>query len=500
MPELTVDGIKVAVPAGATLLEAARRAGREVPTLCHREGLRSWASCFLCQVEVADRDRFLPACATPAEEGMVVRTDTEALHAARRRALELLLSDHRGECEAPCRTACPARLDIRGMNDLLAAGREVEARRLVEESLALAGVIGRICPAYCRRACRRARLDRPLAIDRLHAAPPPCPPPARGELRGKAAVVGAGPAGLAAAFHLARAGAAVTLFEARSLAGGEIRAQVPPDRLPRRVLEEEIDYILRTGCEFQGGRELGRDLRLEELLEGWGAVLLATGAGTEALPERCRRALAGADRESGATPLPGLFAAGEALARTGRAAVRAVASGYRAAAAMAARLAGREHVPPAKPCLVTLGRTTPEEEAILLRGPVAGAKEEPESIDPRVEADLCLRCGCAAEEDCRLRELATAYGASPRRYRGERRPLEIDDSHPRVCFEPGKCIQCAICVRLSDPEDDYAGMIMTGRGFPLRVGPPFDRTLAEALGDRAEECVRACPTGALYFK
>ena len=109
---LTIDGRPVSVPPGTTLLGAARELGIAIPTLCQVEGFEPSASCFLCAVKIEGRPNLWPSCATPATPGMVVTTNSEEVRAARKTALELLLSDHAGECVGPCRTGCPAGLDI----------------------------------------------------------------------------------------------------------------------------------------------------------------------------------------------------------------------------------------------------------------------------------------------------------------------------------------------------------------------------------------------------
>ena len=109
---LTIDGRPVAAPVGASLVAAARLAGIEIPTLCHREGCEPETSCLVCVVRVDGSPRLVPACATTVAEGMTVESETDEIRAARRMALELLLGDHAGDCVAPCQMACPAGMDL----------------------------------------------------------------------------------------------------------------------------------------------------------------------------------------------------------------------------------------------------------------------------------------------------------------------------------------------------------------------------------------------------
>jgi formate dehydrogenase major subunit len=282
---LTIDGRPTAVSAGTTVLDAARGLGIEIPTLCHVEGLEPVASCFLCVVQVEGRRNLSPSCALPVEEGMVVETDTADLRATRKMALELLLSDHAGECSAPCARGCPAELDIPGFTLPLANGRPEEAMQVVARTLALPGALGRVCPRLCEESCRRCGFDEGLAIGALHRhvaeldleaggrLPPKLPPSHHG-----VAVVGAGPAGLAAAYYLLQAGHRVTLFDAHEHAGGMLRYGIPEYRLPREALAAEIALVERLGAEFRMGVRWGEDFGLAELREGHAAVFLAIGA------------------------------------------------------------------------------------------------------------------------------------------------------------------------------------------------------------------------------
>lgn len=283
---LTIDGRQVAVEPGATVLDAARRAGVEIPTLCYREDLEPWTSCFLCVVQVDGKPDFTPACVTPVREGMVVAANSEDVRAARRAGLELLLSDHRGDCVAPCSLACPAGLDIPGFIAHVQAGRDRQAIALIKERIPLAATLGRVCPRYCERVCRRRESEEPVAVCALKRfaadadlasaepwTPDPAPPSGR-----KVAIVGAGPAGLSAAFYLLRRGHAVTLLDAHPEPGGMLRYGIPEFRLPNAVVDGEVGVIERMGAEFRTGCRLGEDVSLNELRAGHDAVLLTLGA------------------------------------------------------------------------------------------------------------------------------------------------------------------------------------------------------------------------------
>lgn len=283
---LILDGREIRVRRGATILEAAHRHGVEIPTLCHIEGLEPSASCFLCCVQIEGARGLSPACAMPVAEGMRITTTSEDVRAARRIALELLLSDHAGDCIAPCAARCPAGLDIPGFLYPLAAGDPSEAMQVLLDRLPLSGALGRICPRLCEQHCRRGQHDDGLAIGELHrwvadwnrtAEAPRLP--VKGASSGKSVgIVGAGPAGLTAALYLLQAGHEATLYDAHPEPGGMLRWAIPAYRLPREPLADEIGMVRRLGAEFRLGVRWGRDFSLEDLLGEHEAVFLAIGA------------------------------------------------------------------------------------------------------------------------------------------------------------------------------------------------------------------------------
>jgi len=165
MPRLTIDSREVQVPDGATVLDAARALGIEIPTLCFLEGRRPSTSCMVCLVKINGSPTLAPSCGTVAAEGMVVESETPEVHEARRTALELLLGEHLGDCHAPCRLAHPTLLDIPRLIRHVAAGEFAEAAALAAGHPDAGGDDTK-APPY-ERACRRGRKDQPVAIERL---------------------------------------------------------------------------------------------------------------------------------------------------------------------------------------------------------------------------------------------------------------------------------------------------------------------------------------------
>ncbi|MCK5541404.1 MAG: FAD-dependent oxidoreductase [Desulfobacterales bacterium] len=186
---------------------------------------------------------------------------------------------------APCTETCPAGTNVQGYVALVKVGKYQEAVKLIMEKIPLPGTLGRVCPAPCEKACRRAEVDTPIAIRELkrfaadHVDFTTLDLPEIEEREEKIAIVGSGPAGLSAAYYLRLKGYKITIFEALDELGGMLKVGIPDYRLPADVLTREIDYIIRHGIKVKKGACFGKDFNIQDLKkQGFKAIFLGIGA------------------------------------------------------------------------------------------------------------------------------------------------------------------------------------------------------------------------------
>ena len=197
-----------------------------------------------------------------------------------------------GICEAltfaPCENTCPVHCDAVGYTALVSARRYDEALSLIRLTQPLAGICGRVCSHPCEKMCKRGEIDEPVAIGSLKRfaadwerrqgkmAPPVFLERIKDD---RVAIVGAGPAGLNAGYHLGKKGYQVTIFEALPVAGGMLAVGIPDFRLPPAILEYDINFIRQHNVEIRMNQALGRDFTVDDLFkQGYKAVFLALGA------------------------------------------------------------------------------------------------------------------------------------------------------------------------------------------------------------------------------
>ncbi len=283
---INIDGKEITAFQGQTILEIARNNDIQIPTLCHNKQLLPSGACGLCVVEVNNSPRLLRACSTLAADGMIIQTNSENVKQSRQTILELLLSDHTGDCKAPCTQACPGKTDCQGYVGLIANGCFDEALKLIKERIPLPGSIGRVCPHPCEDACRRKLVEEPINISALktfaahleYTDPEKYLPEIKPDTGKSIAIIGGGCAGLSAAYFLRMEGHNVTVFEAMDKMGGMLRYGIPEYRLPKRVLDSEIDIIRQMGVTLHTHAKIGEALSLDFLREAFDAVVVSIGA------------------------------------------------------------------------------------------------------------------------------------------------------------------------------------------------------------------------------
>ena len=286
--KLTINGKEVLSDPGKTILQVVHENKIDkIPTLCHDGRIEPYGSCFLCVVEIEGVNRLVASCCTPIANGMKIHTDSEQIRNSRKTALELLLSNHYADCIGPCINNCPAHVDAQGYIALISMGKYEEALALIKEKNPLPLSIGRVCVRDCEVSCRRQLIDESMGVNYLKRyvadldAPHKWQPevkPANGKT---VAVVGGGPSGLTCAYYLTLEGYEVTIFEKLSRLGGMLMWGIPEYRLPKKVLQDEIDWITHVGhgIKVRTGMTMGKDFDISTLFsDGYYSIYLAVGA------------------------------------------------------------------------------------------------------------------------------------------------------------------------------------------------------------------------------
>jgi len=512
--KLKIDQHQVEVDQPVSIWKVARDLGIHIPTLCYEEGSGHFTSCMVCMVKEKGSGRMLPACSAPVADGMEIETMNDEIRAFRKATLELLLSDHVGDCEAPCQRLCPVHLDIPRMIREIMTDRMEDAIRTVRRDVAIPSLLERFCNVPCERGCRRGKHDEPLSIRELvrHVADwdlrrqAPHVPEAQPVTGRRVAILGAGATGLAAAYHLALCGHACTVWERNARAGGRIEAEFKAS-IEDWVLEGELNLLRRLGVTFQFNRAVTDATGFQSLRDTFDVVVLACGQsepialqalGLPATANGLKVKLA-----TGETELIGVFAAGSLL-KPGQPLIRSVGSGKIVAACVDQYLRGVAITGPVETYNHTMGRLQEGEMEVFLADAASVPRVKPPpdgELDPvaaATESSRCLHCDCRAKDDCLLRTYSDEYGAKQSAFSGEQRGhFTRVNQHGGALFEAGKCIKCGLCVRITEREGEPFGFTYVGRGFDVKVGVSLDRTIQEGLGQAADKVIEGCPTGAL---
>jgi len=521
MISLTINNTEITAEHGETILQAAEKLSIDIPTMCYLNDLNPFTSCMVCVVADTSADQLLPACSTPVANGMVIETDSDTVKKARKDTLDLLLSEHVGNCEAPCLRTCPAYMNIPLMIKQIKEEDFASAIRTVKKDIALPAVLGRICPAPCERGCNRKYHDTTLSIcllkrfvadvDLESGSPyQPAEKPASGK---KVAIVGAGPAGLASAYYLAQEGHTCHIFDQNDEPGGLLKYGVSDEKLDKKVLYAEIDLIRAYDqIKFYMNHVLGTDSSIKELNDSYDAIIIATGTivaetkGFEGLDGTKKGLMI--NRNTFETNMSGIFAGGNALAE-GRMAIRSLAHGKFMAISVDQFLTNQPVTGYYRRFNSVIGRLAIEEAGELLQlaseiNQIAPDDDHSDGLSASnaiQESTRCFRCDCRKPESCKLRIYADEYGANQHRFKtSKRKPLKLLTEHPDILFEPGKCIKCGLCVQISEKRGEELGFTFSNRGYDAQVIVPFQNSIKSISKSTALECVTACPTGALALR
>lgn len=519
MPKIIINSNEITVDENITILEAAESIGITIPTLCYLKGYSHFTSCMLCVVLDKKNDSLIPSCSIPVMEGMEIETDGHRIKTARKDTIDMLLSEHVGDCEATCTRGCPANMDIPLMIRQIKENNFEEAIKTVKNDIALPAILGRICAAPCENACIHKLYDTPVSICELKRIVAdvdlekefPYVPEINERTNKKIAVVGAGPTGLSAAYYLQQFGNQVTLYDKFEKPGGMMQYGVPAERLDKTVLANEINQILNLGINFVGNSKLGDNINISELKTKYDAVVLSIGTIDKEnikLPglEISYKGVV-VDQNTFQTKISNVFAGGNTI-RAGRSTIRSCAHGKSIAQSVDEYLKNSEAKVFDKRFNSTIGRIKNDELGEFIKGSEIHERVIPEggksfgySIEESIkESERCFHCDCRKKDNCKLRDYADLFQGNQKRFKlTDRNNFKKIIQHDNVIYEPGKCIKCNLCVQITECAGEELGLTMINRGFDIKIAVPFNDSLSDGLKKVSIEVVDNCPTAALSF-
>lgn len=519
MSKIIINKTEVSLDGKKTILEVADSIGIKIPTLCYLKGYDHFTSCMLCVVLDKKNNNLIPSCSIFAEDGMEIETENSRIESARKDTIDMLLSEHVGDCEATCTRGCPANMEIPLMIRHIKNQNYKAAIKTIKKDIVLPAVLGRICSAPCENSCIRKLYDNSVSICELKRkaadidleSDNPYQPEISAETNKKIAVIGSGPTGLAAAYYLRQYGHSVIIYDKNEHPGGMLRYGVADDKFDKTVLEKEVNLILNLGAEFKGGYELGVNLEFTNLINNNDAVVLATGAlqETSFVPAGLDKSEKGinVNKKTFQTNIPKVFAGGNVV-KDGRSAIRSCAHGKLIAESVNNYLNRNSASVSENRFNSSVGKLRSYELDEVLKEasdynritPADSGNTGFSNEEAVKESGRCFHCDCRKKDNCKLRDYADEFNGDQKRYKIEtRNSVKKIKQHTNVIYEPGKCIKCNLCVRITEKAGEALGLAMVNRGFEITVTVPFNETLDAGLSKTAREVVNACPTAALSF-
>ncbi|HIG28894.1 MAG TPA: FAD-dependent oxidoreductase, partial [Verrucomicrobiales bacterium] len=283
--KLTIDNHELETDEPLTIFQAAEKVGIKVPVMCYKEGYDYFTSCMICMVKDQKTGMTHPACSAKIADGMQIETNCDEIQEHRKFTLELLLSEHVGDCEAPCQRLCAVHSEVPRMIREIKDNQMEDAIATIRKDMAIPSILERFCNAPCEKGCRRSIHDEGVSIRHLSRYTSdwdlkrenPYVPPRAPLTDKKIAIVGSGVSGLSLAYYLALLGHACTVFEKSELIGGRLNSAYDETQLPKWVKEGEINLLRKLGVEFKINVCIGLDLSMEQVVEQYDAIALTCG-------------------------------------------------------------------------------------------------------------------------------------------------------------------------------------------------------------------------------
>ncbi len=456
--KLVIDNMEIEVEEGSTLLFAANRLGITIPAICNIGEKRNSSSCLVCLVKDCDSGQLVPACSSLTRDNMKIETDNDEVRQARRESLEILLSEHVGDCEAPCTLGCPLSFDIPQIMDSTLS-TDIIYRNIIK-TIPFPSIVSRICDAPCEKVCRRRIVDSPVGIRQIISkisdsfSDSDIIPEIKVETNRKIAVLGQKIGLLGAAWKLCLEGNKVTVFMEKKIESMFL------NRIPPEIVSHEIKRLKVIGVDFV----LSPIPEYNDLSHEFDAILVSNKMD---IPEKFVFSV-----NTGSHP--GL----------------SIKFGLRKADEINRILSHSSSGPP-------------------LFNSKTGKLKEDEIGDYitdhrcRKESDSnpgsrCFHCDCDNKGSCLLRSYSTVYGVNQNKFRiSGRDKYQKRENYDFLAYIPGKCIKCGRCVRIA--REHGSDITFINRGYSSRIFVP-----SNVGGDNMNEitalyCIEGCPTSALVL-